>query len=204
MVKKIKHILIFLLLPWFVNSNSFADNHTVVELDPASSGGAKFVKIPKRAAKEFLKEKGLKEGLNKRTNGSHLFITIGQGSVTATANSQMIHDARFNAFREAIQNAKSEYVKFLGETIKTSVTVSVKENTMPETIAEDVINKAVGVDTNSFVKLKKLISLKLDAAMKKEGLAEEARKTRTRTLGRRLGLHFEKRNLRSQTLCETN
>ena len=45
----------------------------------------------------------------------------------------MIHDARFNAFREAIQNAKSEYVKFLGETIKTSVVVSVKENTMPGT-----------------------------------------------------------------------
>ena len=174
MVKKIKYFLIFLLLTWFVNSNLFADNHTVVELDPASSGGAKFVKIPKNAAKDFLKGKGLKEGLNKRANGSHLFITIGQGSVTATANSQMIHDARFNAFREAFQNAKSEYVKFLGETIKTSITASVKENTMPETIAEDAINKAVGVDTNSFVKLKKLISLKLDNAMKKEGYDAEA------------------------------
>ena len=174
MVKKIKNFLILLLLALFITSNSFADNHTVVELDSASSGGAKFVKIPKNAARDFLKEKGLKEGLNKRANGSHLFITIGQGSVTATANSQMIHDARFNAFREAIQNAKSEYVKFLGETIKTSVVVSVKENTMPETIAEDTINKAVGVDTNSFVKLKKLISLKLDTAMKKEGYDAEA------------------------------
>ena len=98
----------------------------------------------------------------------------------------MIHDARFNAFREAIQNAKSEYVKFLGETIKTSVTVSVKENTMPETIAEDAINKAVGVDTNSFAKLKKLISLKLDAAMKKEGYDTEASDQRKKKLQKKL------------------
>ena len=54
MVKKIKHFLICLLLTLFANGNSIADNHTVVELDPTSSGGAKFVKIPKYAAKDFL------------------------------------------------------------------------------------------------------------------------------------------------------
>ena len=174
MVKKIKYFSFITILTLFISSYSIADNHTAVELDPASSGGAKFVKIPKTAAKEFLKEKGLKEGLNQRANGSHIFIAIGQGSVTATDNSQMIHDARFNAFREAIQNAKSEFVKSLGETIETSTIVSIKENTMPETIAEDAINNAVGVETDSFSKLKKLISLKLDNAMKKEGYDPEA------------------------------
>ena len=59
MVKKIKNFLILLLLALFITSNSFADNHMVVELDSASSGGAKFVKIPKNAARDFLKEKGL-------------------------------------------------------------------------------------------------------------------------------------------------
>tara|TARA_B100002051_G_C16703495_1_gene622348 strand:- start:150 stop:1490 length:1341 start_codon:yes stop_codon:yes gene_type:complete len=174
MVKKIKYLSVVILLSIFFSTNSIADNHTAIELDSTSSGGAKFVKIPKTAAKEFLKEKGLKEGLNKRANGSHVFIAIGQGSVTATDNSQMIHDARFNAFREAMQKAKSEFVKSLGETIETSTIVSIKENTMPETIAEDAINNAVGVETNSFSKLKKLISLKLDSAMKKEGYDPEA------------------------------
>ena len=61
MVKKIKNFLILLLLALFITSNSFADNHTVVELDSASSGGAKFVKIPKNAARDFLKKKVLKK-----------------------------------------------------------------------------------------------------------------------------------------------
>ena len=155
MVIKIKHLLIFLLFALFINGNSIADNHSVVELDPASSGGAKFVKIPKNAARDFLKEKGLKEGLNKRANGSHLFITIGQGSVTATANSQMIHDARFNAFREAIQNAKSEYVKFLGEkqtsyNMKNWTSVMIFNNAKCKALTPDYINNAPGLDLHQF------------------------------------------------------
>ena len=55
-----------------------------------------------------------------------------------------------------MQNAKAEYVKFLGESIQTSVSLSVEENTMPDKIAEDAINNAVGVDTDVFKKLKKV------------------------------------------------
>ena len=181
MVKQINIFSIFLLFFLLINSNSVADNHDVaIELDPKSSGGPKRVKLPKSDAKKFLREKGLKEGLNERSSGGNFFIAIGQGSVTASTNSQMIHDSRFNAFREAMQNAKAEYVKFLGEAIQTSVSLSIEENTMPDTIAEDAINKAVGVDTDVFKKLKKLVSLKLDTAMKKEGydpsLSDEKKK----------------------------
>ena len=180
MVKQINIFTIFLLFFLLINNNSLADNHVAIELDPKSSGGPKRVKLPKSDAKKFLREKGLKEGLNERSSGGNFFIAIGQGSVTASTNSQMIHDSRFNAFREAMQNAKAEYVKFLGEAIQTSVSLSVEENTMPETIAEDAINNAVGVDTDVFKKLKKLVSLKLDTAMKKEGydpsLSDEKKK----------------------------
>ena len=169
MVKKIKNLLIFLLLTLFVGSYSIADNHVLIELDPKSDGGPKRVKLPKSDAKKLLREKGWKEGLNERPTGGNFFISIGQGSVTTSTNSQMIHDSRYNAFREAMQMAKAEYVKFLGEAIETSVSLSIEENTMPETIAEEAINNAVGVETGSFDKLKKLISLKLDTAMKKEG-----------------------------------
>ena len=120
--------------------------------------------------KNFIKDKGFREGLNKRADGSHLFITIGQGTVTTTADNQAIHDARYNAFRTAMQKAKAEYVKLVqGEIIKTSIEAISLQNTMPENIAEDAINKAVGVDSGSFQKLKKLISLKLDSAMREEG-----------------------------------
>ena len=168
MVEKIKYLSVFLLLVLFINNNSIAEDNP--DLNPDSSGGAKFVSIPKNAAKKFIKDKGFREGLNKRADGSHLFITIGQGSVTTTANNQAIHDARYNAFRTAMQKAKAEYVKLVqGEIIKTSIESISLQNTMPETIAEDAINKAVGVDTGSFQKLKKLISLKLDSAMREEG-----------------------------------
>ena len=145
MVKQINIFSIFLLFFLLINNNSVADNHVAIELDPKSSGGPKRVKLPKSDAKKFLREKGLKEGLNERSSGGNFFIAIGQGSVTASTNSQMIHDSRFNAFREAMQNAKAEYVKFLGEAIQTSVSLSVEENTMPETIAEDAINLSVSV-----------------------------------------------------------
>jgi len=168
MVKKIKYLSVFLLLALFISKNSIAEDNP--DLNPDSSGGAKFVSIPKNAAKKFIKDKGFREGLNKRADGSHLFITIGQGTVTTTADNQAIHDARYNAFRTAMQKAKAEYVKLVqGEIIKTSIESISLQNTMPETIAEDAINKAVGVDSGSFQKLKKLISLKLDSAMREEG-----------------------------------
>jgi|TARA_B110000211_G_scaffold132041_1_gene151511 hypothetical protein len=173
MVKKIRYLSVFLFLTLFINSYSIAEENP--DLNPSSSGGAKFVSIPKDAAKKFIKDKGFRVGLNKRADGSHLFITIGQGSVTTTSNKQEIHDARFNAFRTAMQNAKQQYIKLVqGEIIKTSIESISLQNTMPETIAEDAINNAVGVDTGSFQKLKKLISLKLDSAMKKEGYDSSA------------------------------
>ena len=169
MVKKIKYLSVFLFLTLFINSNLNADNHIAVEFDTKAAGGPQRVKLPKSEAKKFIREKGWKVGLNERQTGGNFFISIGQGSVTASTNSQMIHDSRYNAFREAIQKAKGEYVKSLGASIETSVELSIEENTMPESIAEDAINNAVGVETGSFDKLKKLISLKLDTAMKKEG-----------------------------------
>ena len=180
MVKKINSLFAFLVFFLFLNFNSFANNHIAVEFDPSASGGPKRVKLPKAEAKKFLRDKGYKEGLNERSSGGNFFIAIGQGSVTASTDIQMIHDSRFNAFREAMQKAKAEYVKFLGEAIQTSVSISIEENTMPDTIAEDAINNAVGVDSEVFKKLKKLLSLKIDTAMKKEGydpaLSDEKKK----------------------------
>ena len=166
-----KHTKLFLIVIFaLIFSLKSAYPEISPELDHSSSGaGPKFVETPKSAAKKFLKNKKWKIGLNTKSNGSVFYIAIGQGTVSTTDNNQMVHDARFNGYREAIQNAKAEYVKFLGENIITSVSASVKENTTPDTIAEDAIKAAVGADSNEFSKVKKLISAKLDTALKKEG-----------------------------------
>ncbi|WP_435163870.1 hypothetical protein [Candidatus Pelagibacter bacterium nBUS_25] len=198
MVKKIKYLILFISLSLFISNNSFAEDNP--DLNPQSSGGAKFVSIPQNAAKKFIKDKGFRVGLNKRADGSHLFITIGQGSVTTTANTQEIHDARYNAFRTAMQKAKAEYVKLVqGEIIKTSIEAISLQNTMPDTIAEDAINNAVGVDTNSFKKLKKLISLKLDSAMKNEGYDPAASDQKKKEIAEKVVMSDELRSFYTAT-----
>ena len=92
------------------------------------------------------------------SSGGNFFIAIGQGSVTASTDSQMIHDSRFNAFREAMQNAKAEYVKFLGEAIQTSVSLSIEENDFKkkfaaEPILFDVMMNSLGTSSNPLVKV---------------------------------------------------
>ena len=111
MVKISKLLALILIFCSLAASKLIAEDNP--DLNPASAGGAKFVSIPKDAAKKFIKDKGFRVGLNKRQDGSHLFITIGQGSVPDTANTQAIHDARFNAFRTAMQKAKAEYVELV-------------------------------------------------------------------------------------------
>ena len=168
-MKKIFILIILLLIPNLVFSETKLDDYVSEEFDKSKSGTAQFVKTPKNAAKDFIRSKGFKIGLNKKSDGSSFFLSIGQGSVSVTDDVQSIHDARFNGFREAIQNAKAEMVKFLGESVKTSLSASVKENTMPEKIPEETMKKAVGPDSSEFDKLKKLIGLKLDRALKDEG-----------------------------------
>ena len=168
-MKKILTLFTFLFFVNFAIAETTIDNYTSEEFDKEKSGGPQFVSTPKSAAKEFLKSRGWKNGQNTRSNGSKFYIAIGQGSVSTTDDNQMIHDARFNAYREAIQNAKAEYVKFLSEDIVTSVKASISENTTPDTVAEDVIKTAVGTETNEFIKLRKLISTRLDSALKREG-----------------------------------
>ena len=44
---------------------------------------------------------------------------------------------------------------------------------MPDTMAEDAIKTAVGTDSGSFDKIKKLISVKLYSELKEEGYSPE-------------------------------
>ena len=172
MVKLTKFPLIFFFLMLFVSGYSSAEDNP--DLNPDPEGGAVFVSTPTRSeAENLLKAKGWKKGRNDRQDGSYFYISIGYGEISTTRDDKMIHDARYNAFIEAFTEAKSNYVRAMGEQITKEVSIKTYENLMPDTMAEDAINSAVGTDSGEFDKLKKLISLKFDSALKKEGYNPE-------------------------------
>jgi hypothetical protein len=162
-----------------VNVNFSNAQETSKEFNSKPDSVFSFTPAPGSEAQKFLKSIGLKEGYNppENNNGSTIYVSIGEGSATANNNSQAIHDARYNAYQRALLNAKAKYVQFLGSEIITSAENIIKENTMPEPeqIVEKAVKKSAG-DSSEFEKIKKLINLKLDQALKKEGYDKDSPK----------------------------
>jgi len=169
MVKISKLLALILIFCSLAVSKLIAEDNP--DLNPASAGGATFIgeNSPSSKVDDFLKKKGWKRGRNFKSNGDPFYVAVGEGAISANRDSKMIHDSRQAAFTEAFINAKTEYVKSLGLQISKDVSAKTYENLMPDTMAEDVINAAVGTDSNSFDKFKKLISVKFDNALKEEG-----------------------------------
>ena len=150
-----------------LSANSYAEENP--DLNPASSGGSSFVQSPRSHVDKFLKSKGMKRGRNVKKDGTPFFVFVGDGEISVNRDNKMIHDARSNAFNEAFIEAKTNYVESLGLEIIRELSSKTYENLMPDTMAEDAIQTAVGTDAGSFDKLKKLISVKLDSALKEQG-----------------------------------
>ena len=169
-MKLIKFYLTLILCS-LISVNSYAEDNP--DLNPASSGGATFVENVRSDVDKFLKSKGMKRGRNVKKDGTPFFVTVGDGEISANRDNKMIHDSRNTAFQEAFSEAKANYVKTLLELITAELSAKTYENNMPDTMAEDAIKTAVGTDSGSFDKLKKLISVKLDSALKEEGYNPE-------------------------------
>lgn len=160
-----------IILCCLLSANTYAEENP--DLNPASSGGATFVKNVRSDVDKFLKSKGMKRGRNVKKDGSTFIVAVGDGEISANRDNKMIHDARNAAFNEAFIEAKTNYVKTISEQITKELSSKNYENNMPDTMAEDAIKTAVGTDSSSFDKLKKLISVKLDSALKEEGYSPE-------------------------------
>ena len=160
-----------IILCCLLSANSYAEENP--DLNPASSGGSSFVQSPRSDVDKFLKSKGMKRGRNVKKDGTPFFVFVGDGEISVNRDDKMIHDARSNAFNEAFIEAKTNYVESLGLEITRELSSKTYENLMPDTMAEDAIQTAVGTDAGSFDKLKKLISVKLDSALKEEGYNPE-------------------------------
>ena len=191
-MKLIKYYLILILCS-LISVNSYAEDNP--DLNPASSGGATFVENVRSDVDKFLKSKGMKRGRNVKKDGTPFFVTVGDGEISANRDNKMIHDSRNTAFQEAFSEAKANYVKTLLELITAELSAKTYENNMPDTMAEDAIKTAVGTDSGSFDKLKKLISVKLDSALKEEGYNPEMADAEKEAI--------KKKVLRSREITET-
>ena len=191
-MKLIKYYLTLILCS-LISVNSYAEDNP--DLNPASSGGATFVENVRSDVDKFLKSKGMKRGRNVKKDGTPFFVTVGDGEISANRDNKMIHDSRNTAFQEAFSEAKANYVKTLLELITAELLAKTYENNMPDTMAEDAIKTAVGTDSGSFEKLKKLISVKLDSALREEGYSPEMADAEKEAI--------KKKVLRSREITET-
>ncbi len=159
---------ILTILVFLISTNAQSEDNP--DLNPASSGGAVIIQDGGSEVDKFLKSKGWKKNKrNTKSNGNYFYVFVGTGEISAYRDSPMIHDSRYSAFLEAFTKAKTNYVKSLGEQISEELSIKTYENTMPDTMAENAIKSAVGTESGGFDKLKKLISVKLDNALKDEG-----------------------------------
>ena len=167
MVKMSKLLALILIFCSLAASKLVAEDNP--DLNPASAGGATFTPNVRSDVDKFLKSKNMKRGRNVKKDGTPFFVFVGDGEISANRDNKMIHDARSAAFNEAFIEAKTNFVKTLGLNTARELSSKTYENLMPDTMAEDAIKTAVGTDTGSYDKLKKLISVKLDSALKEEG-----------------------------------
>lgn len=178
-----KIIKFFLIIFFIFINHSYSDNHDIpLELDRQNpDDGFTFADAPNSAAAKYISSLGFKVGANERPDGSIVFFSAGEGSSSVDNDSPTIHDARYAAYNRAVLKAKEEYVKFLGVRVRTSMSNIIKENTMnnlpPEQIIEKAVNQSIKPDepgiTDKFVKL---LNLKLDKELKKEGYDPNAPK----------------------------
>jgi hypothetical protein len=157
-------------------------------LDVNQNDGAQFAPSPGDAARDWLDERCssgkrcLVEGFNdpEEEGQSTVYVAIGTGYSSMPNSSQQIHSARQSAYSKAMLNAKAEFVKALGTQITVSMQNINTENTMPDVDPTAIVDEAVKnttgaiADMNEFEKIKKLINLKLNEQLKKNGYDENA------------------------------
>lgn len=125
----------------------------------------------KKIIEEYLISRfGKRNGVMQNKNGQFI-ATIGIGTIQAPKDDKNYNQARVNAFDKAMLDAKAKMAKFLEQEISVAVESAYAE--IPEQLdgPEQEMAKAIAtMDDDSIVgKAKKLISKKLDNALRKEG-----------------------------------
>ncbi|MDC1054637.1 hypothetical protein OAU87_03090 [Alphaproteobacteria bacterium] len=185
-------IIFSLLFSFFITNLTYA-----VETNEEFAIEKPSVKIHKKSgqsknmAQDFIrKTKKWKIGSNTRSedNGGDFFVSIGISNIAFDDNFNKFGDARQDAFDIAFLESKKQFIKFMGQQISTNIINERKQGSYaqpPEpgtSEMEDLMNEISSFEEGK--KLRTLINLKLDQALKEAGYedpttpeaAEEAEK----------------------------
>tara|TARA_B110000263_G_C15306994_1_gene510957 strand:- start:2391 stop:3764 length:1374 start_codon:yes stop_codon:yes gene_type:complete len=129
----------------------------------------------KNLATKYLKDKKLKQGLNKRDNskGGDFYISIGTSSIVSDNSEDDFGDARQDAFDIALLQAKKSFIKFLGQQIIGEIVSERKQGKYAQPTPADKTNMEKFLDDlDTFEegeKIRALINVKLDEELRKAG-----------------------------------
>jgi len=148
-------------------SEEFAKDKVSVKLHSAKSGESK------KLANLYIKDKGWRQGFNKREGGKgDFFVSIGTSSIESNDSEDNFGDARQDAYDVALLQAKKSFIKYLGQQLSTQIVSERKQGKYanpPKNINE--MEKLLD-ELDTFPegeKVRNLINLKLDKALKDAG-----------------------------------
>ena len=186
MIGKYIYIIIFLLCSLaFINksysldqNDEFVNENSTVKLHKKSGQS-------KRMAQDFIrKEKKWKIGLNERPdNKGDFFVSIGTSAIAFNNSYANFGDARQDAFDISFLQSKKQFIKFMGQKISTDILNERKQGSYaqpPEkgtSEMEQLMNEMDSFEEGK--KLRILLNLKLDAALKEAGYKDTTTKEAT-------------------------
>ena len=147
---------------------------------------------------EYLESKGMAEGENKKKDGSSYYVAVGYGVIQAPLDSRGYTDSRVNAYNKAMLDAKAKMAEYLEISIRTETEHDYAEGNFGG-------NEAAEQDELSIrAKLKRLITAKLDDALREEGLDPEAadRAARERVSKKQLNSDFYQKSISTAAKAE--
>lgn len=147
---------------------------------------------------EYLESKGMAEGENKKKDGSSYYVAVGYGVIQAPLDSRGYTDSRVNAYNKAMLDAKAKMAEYLEISIRTETEHDYAEGNFGG-------NEAAEQDELSIrAKLKRLITAKLDDALREEGLDPEAadRAARERVAKKQLNSDFYQKAISTAAKAE--
>ncbi len=131
----------------------------------------------KRMAEDFIrKTKKWKIGLNQRENKSDFFVSIGTSGIAFNNSYANFGDARQDAFDIAFLQSKKQFIKFMGQKISADILNERKQGTYaqpPQPGTSEMENYMNNLNTfEEGKKIRTLLNLKLDEALKKAGFED--------------------------------
>ncbi len=183
-----KNVLIFLIFIFFI---SFFQKTFAIESNEEFSLEKPDIKLhtksgeSKKMAQDFIrKNKKWKIGLNERSDDKgDFFISIGTSSIAFNNSFANFGDARQDAFDIAFLQSKKQFIKFMGQKISTEILNERKQGLYAqppvegESQMEEFMNEITSFEEGK--KLRTLLNLKLDKALKDSGYEDPTSKEAT-------------------------